>query len=195
LHPQKRGPVPCHRRLLLDERRSTGRWSRAARYARRGALVGVFSLSPVIVLVMAEIAGMPKALETWAGVAGLLRAYRGTRVITLLPAVAVDRQQSVRDAWRITRGSGIRLWLGAIFAVLPFSLLSKVLARGLGAGGVAGLLPSLAVEAVFVAIFFVQLAIAMAYASSIFRQGSAWQMSGTACGRGAGEGPLGSAGA
>jgi hypothetical protein len=163
--------VSWHRRVLLEER-----WPRiglraAIRYARPASivlLVQVVFFVPLVVVAFAL-----EAPEIWFLAAVSLGTWFGVRLMTLLPAAALDRKQTIREAWRTTRGQGVRLWLAGWFAILPFLLVPKLFVLAVDAGEGSRVALAIALELVASVVYFVQLAIMVGFASSVFRQSSA----------------------
>jgi hypothetical protein len=164
--------VSWHRLVLLGDGRPWPSLRTAWRYALRLLLLLVVWYVLLMIGMAANFLESEWA-RAWLRGAMLLWTYLAARLMPLFPAAALDLKQSVWEAWRMTRGSGIRLWIGAVFVTMPFFMLLAVLENvSLGASSVTA---ATIVYAVVVIVFFLELGVLGAYASSVFRQSGAFR--------------------
>jgi hypothetical protein len=174
--------VAWHRRVLLGEARPETRRGRIGRYA---GFVCLFTFCWALALATAWLGAALMGYEEGgmrllAAVIGIITLYLVTRLVTLFPAIALDRKQSASEAWRATRGHGMRLGLGVWFAVLPLVILSRLISEAVKRSEEDDLAGVLVGNMVAQLIFFATIAIAAGYASSVFRQTGALGAGGSA---------------
>lgn len=69
-----------------------------------------------------ELAAIPAAM--------LIAAYVAIRLSLILPAMAVDRDRAMRQAWSLSSGCGWRLVLASFFTLVPAEIISIGIALG-----------------------------------------------------------------
>lgn len=106
------------------------------------AVTGVF-LGAVAVIVPYDLSDT--VVDILSALAFLSAAYLLTRFVVLLPAIAIDRKQSFKWAWRATKGHGWRLTL--MLWGLPISI--SVLFMSMSGFWFDGLVGALALDLIF----------------------------------------------
>ncbi|MBY0531130.1 MAG: hypothetical protein K2P86_04085 [Xanthobacteraceae bacterium] len=146
------------------------------------AVIGLLSASgepPVWLVVVAIIALI--ALAIFAVVAAI---YLGGRLIPWMVAAAAEKPQTLMQAWRATKGAGLRILGGMLGLTIFFMIIDVTIEASLSpllgvsseafekiASGAS--LPALFVLLlVKVLVFFPQTAASMVYCASIYRQAS-----------------------
>jgi hypothetical protein len=130
--------VKWHRRALLGMA-SVGPVmalaSRDLRFVGRAILLLLATIIPLVVLMFLAVLAMFSDAPVMIVItllacfaAFLLAMYVLIRFSLILPAAAIDDDKTGwRDSWTATAGVSVRLWGGALVAVLPLAIVSKLI--------------------------------------------------------------------
>ena len=92
------------------------------------------------------------------------------RLSLAFPSVAVDGGHDIKQTWALSKGSGWRLFLVLILALLPSELVGQLVLLSLAAGGSVGLVPRF----IGALVEFVGAAVLITALSFAFRQLTGW---------------------
>jgi hypothetical protein len=129
--------VKWHRRALLGMAAAVpvmALASRDLRFVGHAILLLLATMVPLVVLMFLAVLAMFSDEATMIVItllacfaAFLLAIYLLVRLSLILPAAAVDdRTTGWRQSWAATAGVSLRLWGGALLAVLPLAIFSKL---------------------------------------------------------------------